>query len=101
MVTVPDPSDPSPRSEVARLGNELLLPLCLLLSYASAKSCQAERFEQVFRDAGPRVGVNKHVLTALARVVGPARANRLPTRKTHVHLRRGRGALWDSFVFFR
>merc|ERR1719258_90300 len=73
--------------EVERLGdqmraeglemNEYFL-YALLLAYASAKPRQAERAEQAFRDAkSMKVGMNKHVLTALARAVGRAKANQL------------------------
>merc|ERR1740133_965173 len=57
--------------------NEYFL-YALLLSYASSKPRQAERAEQAFRDAkSMKVGVNKHVMTALARAVGRAKANQL------------------------
>merc|ERR1719258_783279 len=57
--------------------NEYFL-YALLLAYASAKPRQAERAEQAFRDArSMKVEINKHVLTALARAVGRAKANQL------------------------
>merc|ERR1719231_1928320 len=57
--------------------NEYFL-YALLLAYASAKPRQAERAEQCFRDAmSMKVATNKHVMTALARAVGRAKANQL------------------------
>merc|ERR1719487_1127546 len=57
--------------------NEYFL-YALLLAYANAKPRQAERAEQAFRDArSMRVDMNKHVLTALARALGRAKANQL------------------------
>merc|ERR1711865_206000 len=57
--------------------NEYFL-YALLLAYASAKPRQAERAEQVFRDAkSMRIELNKHVVTALARAVGRSKANQL------------------------
>jgi len=57
--------------------NEYFL-YAMLLAYASARPRQVERAEQCFRDAVKmRVDPNKHVLTALARAVGRAKANQL------------------------